>query len=469
MKKKLKYLIALVFIGLVGLYLKNSEGVEQKEKVAVKKIGYISELTTGYRDTDKNLGDTFLIGDQVTIQNENGNLIEVSSRDGRVGWVSRGRVLPEKPIKQEIMVDIKDENGKISSKDVREVYNLGDLQFAPIERHSYDSNPRVDSRGIYISLARTGRIDKYIKLAEETNINTFVIDVKDDAGRTLFDSEIARNELGENYIRPRYKDITELMKKLKENNIYVVGRVSTFKDEALARSHKDYTIIDSRKGEAFKGRDKISWLTPYDRRVWKYDVGIALEAAKYGFNEITFDYVRFPSGVQNLETKKQLNYKNEKNETKSEAIQRFLKYARDELSKKEVYVNASVFGQVGISRTDENIGQYYEGVLNVVDTISPMAYPSHYANGTFGIRVPDKKPYELIDMYARYVNKRSENIDKPGRVNIWIQGFSAPWLKEYRVYKGRELKEQVDALKINKLDEYLVWNPVSNYYWDGLK
>jgi len=445
-----------------------SEVVVAESKEVQPDYMYISELVS-VRDSVGGIpGKSLIIGERVEVAGRDGSWLMIKTED-TTGWIEEDMAGDEKHSDMLIEVRIPGDDGYLVTKDVRDIYKLGDVQFAPIKKEEYPGNPRIENRAIYISLNRIGRLDDYIKLAGETDINTFVLDVKDDKGRILFDSATARETLGDNYIRERYKDIERIVAKLKENDIYLIGRISTFKDEALALSEDGNTIYDNRSKAPYKSRDGMPWLSPYSREVWHYNVEVAKEAADLGFNEISFDYVRFPSGVRRLEAQGVLDYRDEYTETKPESIQRFLKYARDELSKKEVYVNASVFGQVGISNTDENIGQYWEAVSNVVDVISPMAYPSHYALGTLGIRNPDKEPFKLMDRYAEKIAQRNSNLETAGDTNVWIQGFSAPWLNEYRVYREEELKEQIDALKKNNLDNYLVWNARSSYYWDGFK
>jgi hypothetical protein len=352
---------------------------------------------------------------------------------------------------------------------IKNLYNLGNVQFAPIEKKQYSSNPKGNIRAIYISLHGMYHLDDYIELSKKTEINTFVLDIKDDHGRTLFESETAKNNLGDFYIRPRSKDIHKLMKKLKDNNIYVIGRISTFKDEAYSNANPNNIILDKRYNRAYMSRDKISWLDPYNRDVWYYNIQLGKEAAKFGFNEVLFDYVRFPDRVHKLERDNKLRYNNVYSETKPEVIQRFLKYAHDELSKEEVYISASVFGQIGISKDDENLGQHWESISNVVDFINPMAYPSHYAYNTYNIKNPDNEPFKLLNKYTKDVLKRNSNLKNPATIETWIQGFSASWVPGFRKYGALELKEQIRALKEEGLYSYLVWNPSSKYYWDGFK
>lgn len=465
--KKLSALVAAILGIVVVMFLKGRDETSQREEKQ-PEYGYISELISVRDEAGGTPGGALLLGEMIEIEERREGWALVKG-EGHRGWIEE-KAITDQMVEDHVITTMKrDEAGELKAVDVREAYSLGELQFYPIKREEYAENPRRENRAVYISLSRMGRLDEYIELARKTDINTFVLDIKDDKGRTLFRSERVKEVLGEAYIRERYRDVSEVMAKLKENDIYVIGRISTFKDEALAGVMEEETIRDRRSGKTYLSGDRIPWLSPYQREVWEYNVELAKEAADHGFNEINFDYVRFPSGVRRLEAKELLDYKNDYNETKPEAIQRFLKYARDELSRKKVYVNASVFGQAGLSLSDENIGQYWEGIANVVDVISPMAYPSHYAPGTLGIKNPDKEPYKLMERYAERVRERNANLIQSADTNVWIQGFSAPWLREYRVYKGQELRAQIEALRKNEMGNYQVWNAASRYYWDGFK
>lgn len=493
---KTKSIILLSIFFTIFFIFKNKEFLSPQKNCTLSPTMYISELTTLRESISGKPKNSLIIGTTIKILKTEKNWVYVTTNKlGYKGWVENKYLteikLKDKDIFQtiKILTDIpidkkryKEENlgqnnnnqkfiKKMIDTDfnIKDLYQLGDVQFKSIYKHPYKNNPKGDIKAIYISLNGMYHVDDYIDLAKQTNINAFVLDVKNDHGRILFESPTARKVLGNSYIRPRVKDMKLFIKKLKKNNIYLLGRISTFKDEAYAISNKNDTILDKRYNRAYQSSDKISWLSPYNRNIWYYNVELAKEAANFGFNEILFDYVRFPDRVQNLEKNSKLIYNNNYSETKPEVIQRFLKYAHDELSKKEVYTTASVFGQIGISKTDENIGQHWESISNVVDFINPMAYPSHYAKGTYGLKNPDNKPFTLLNHYTKDIILRNNNLQNPAIIETWIQGFSASWTKNYRSYKTEELLEQIKALKLEGLNSYLVWNASSRYYWDGLK
>lgn len=345
------------------------------------------------------------------------------------------------------------------------------MDYNLIEKKNYANNPRIDARGIYLTAntAASKRIDDLIQLAKETDINAFVIDVKNDNGQILFKSEVAAQQNpGANSI-VYIKDMESFMKKLKDNNIYTIARIVSFKDPIYAEKYPERTITyKNDPTKAFTKKDNIPWLSAYVREIWDYNLGIAKEAAEYGFNEIQFDYVRFPaSNGGKLDAV--LDYKNSKNEYKPQAIQNYLKYAREQLEPLETYISADVYGLVGSVHDDMGLGQYWEAITNVVDYISPMMYPSHYGEGVYGLKVPDAKPYETIDIGIRDALQRNENVQDPSAIRPWIQDFTASWVKGNIKYRDAEVKAQVQALKDSGVNAYLLWSPSNRYHVGQLK
>lgn len=345
------------------------------------------------------------------------------------------------------------------------------LDFEPVDKvKEYENNPRVEAKGVFLTRTSgqsTKKVDELIALANRTNINTFVIDIKDDDGKMLFESKTAEEIVPEANSHARDIEYAkELIKKLKENDIYVIGRVVSFKDPQYARTHPN-TIIRYKSGEPFIN-SKVKWTTPYNRDLWKYIIGVSKEAAELGFNEIQFDYVRFPAS-NGGKLDKHLDYQNKLNESKALAIQNFLKEARKELSPMGVYISADVFGLVPSVRDDMGIGQHWEAISNYVDIISPMIYPSHYARGTYGVPIPDANPYKTVYECTLDSVERNENIKTPAVVRPWIQDFTATWVKGYINYGPKELEAQIKALEDAGVNEYLLWNAGNNYTEGGIR
>lgn len=344
------------------------------------------------------------------------------------------------------------------------------LDFTPQEKINYPTNPRVKAKGIYLTVFSAGgkRLDQLIEMTKRTEINAFVIDVKDDDGRMLFKTKAAEKFAPKANNTATVKDIAALMKKLKENNIYTIARIVSFKDPAYTAANPDKAIIYKATGKPFTNADKLRWATAYDRNLWAYNIAVAKEAAEVGFNEIQFDYVRFPAS-NGGKLDKELDYRNVNNESKPQAIQEYLRAARKELAPMNVYTSADIYGLVSSVSDDMALGQYWEAVSNMTDYVCPMNYPSHYANGTFGLSVPDAYPYETVFNSTKDGNMRNKNLKTPAMVRPWIQDFTAAWVKGHIQYGEAQVRAQIKAMKDNGVEEYLLWNANNRYSEGALK
>ncbi|MGL5355132.1 MAG: putative glycoside hydrolase [Cetobacterium sp.] len=331
--------------------------------------------------------------------------------------------------------------------------------------NNFENNPRVDVKGVYLNIYTIGsskKMERLINLTKTTEINAFVIDIKDDNGVLSFEMESPKKfgiSTSKNY---PIKNIENFMKILKDNNIYSIARIVSFKDPTYAKSNSDKVIISRDTGKPYTNSDGIIWVSAHDRNLWEYNLSVAEEAVKAGFNEIQFDYVRFPaSNGGKLDSK--LNYRNTKNESKPETIQKYLKYGRERINSLGAYVSADVYGQIGTFNDDMGLGQHWETVSQVVDYISPMMYPSHYGKGAYGIAVPDSQPYKTIYHSVKDSVNRNENITSPATIRPWIQAFTAKWVKGYIPYNEKEIREQIKAMNDLDVNEYLLWSPSNNY------
>lgn len=340
------------------------------------------------------------------------------------------------------------------------------------EKVEFEDNPRIDVKGVYLTVYSASlekKLDSLIELAKETKINAFVIDVKDDGGQLLFkmdDSILKYNPKA--FSQVYVKDIDAFMKKLKDNNIYTIARIVSFKDPIYAKQNPDKAIIEKKTGKPFVNKDGIIWVSPHDKNLWEYNIAVAKEAARVGFNEIQFDYVRFPaSNGGKLDAF--LDYRNPQNDSKPVTIQKYLKYAWEELTPLHVYINADIYGQIGTFKDDMGLGQYWEAISGYVHYISPMMYPSHYINGAYGIPVPDANPYRTIYHSTIDSINRNENIDNPAILRPWIQDFTAKWVKGHIVYDVKEINEQIKALEDLGVKEYLLWSPSNRYHMQKIK
>lgn len=442
-----------------------NEQKEEKniEKNIVNNSKYIKNQTLFvYRDEmQKEKTDTLRKGTRVDIIDEK----EITVNDKKKSL-----------LKIQYKKDLKNKSGWISKVDLANSLNevlpkeWKNLDFTSnYPTNNFSNNPRVDVKGVYLNIYTIGsskKMERLINLANTTEINAFVIDIKDDNGVLSFEMEAPKKfgiPVSKNY---PIKNIEEFMKKMKENNIYTIARIVSFKDPTYAKANPDKVIISRDTGKPYTNSDGIIWVSAHDRNLWDYNLSVAEEAAKAGFNEIQFDYVRFPaSNGGKLDAK--LNYRNTKNESKPETIQKYLKYAKERLNVLGVYTSADVYGQVGTFSDDMGLGQHWEAVTQVVDYISPMMYPSHYGNGAYGIAVPDAQPYKTIYHSLKDSINRNENVNSPAVIRPWIQAFTAKWVKGYIPYNEKEIREQIKAMNDLGVTEYLLWSPSNNYKITG--
>ena len=258
----------------------------------------------------------------------------------------------------------------------------------------------------------------------------------------------------DSYANNTQEEYKTCIQKIKDAGFYVIGRLTTFNDSFFVSDHPEYAISDAAGDPLYIAGSY--WPSAFCRYVWEYKVELAKEAvALFGFNEIQFDYVRFPDGTYYYEEDGNIDYRNEYDETKAQAIQRFLMYACDELHDCGVYVGADVFGETSGSYVTA-YGQYWPAISNVVDVISGMPYPDHFSqNGSYR---PWEHPYETMLDWAKNAAKRQTETPSPAIVRTWIQAYDAI-RPPYNTYGAEEVGGQLRALQENGLDGgFMAWN-----------
>lgn len=321
--------------------------------------------------------------------------------------------------------------------------------------------PKV--KGVYVTAHSAGgsRLNSLLELMDNTELNSMVIDVKDDWGYITYDTgnpDLLAMDTTQKIIR----DIPALMNTLMEHEIYPIARIVVFKDTVLAKKRPDLSFVNP-DGTVW-GNSKNppdSFVNPYKKEVWDYNIAIAKEAAKAGFKEIQFDYVRFPEGFE----KRADSLKYDKDErTRVDAVAEFVKYAREQLSPLGIRVSVDIFGYAASVPAAEGIGQDFQKISENVDVICPMIYPSHYSTGWFGAKVPDAQPYVTINGAMKDTLKKLDPLhDLKPVIRPWIQDFTASWVSGHIRYGKNELEEQIRALKDNGIEEFLLWNAVNTY------
>jgi hypothetical protein len=314
-------------------------------------------------------------------------------------------------------------------------------------------------RGIYLNAWSAGssrRREALIDLARRTELNSFVIDIKDATGFVSHPTKIPlAHEVGATG-QVRIRDLAALLDRLKQVGIYPIARIVVAKDPLLTSGRPDLAIQDSDGGPWFD-QDSVSWLNMHHRAVWRYHVELAREVVRAGFPEIQWDYVRFPDAPEALRAK--AVFPNSEGRTMADAVRSFLKYSRDILGKEGAQVTADVFGVTTSYRRDVGIGQLWESFIDQVDVALPMVYPSHYWPGSYGFQEPNAYPYEIVRRALRDAVSRSANVEGAGMTRPWLQDFSLG----DPPYDAPEVRAQIQATYDAGIQEWVLWNPGSRY------
>jgi len=314
------------------------------------------------------------------------------------------------------------------------------------------------SKGIYLTFQTAGskRMNDLIELIKNTELNSVVIDIKDYSGRIPFNTEsdlIKRVGSEKIYI----SDIKGLIDKLHKENIYVIARMAVFEDNFLPEKRPDLAL-KTRSGNLWRDFKGLTWFDPASQDVWDYNVAIAKEAIKVGFDEINLDYIRFPSdGATVLIVYPVWDYKT----PKTEVIKNFFEYFSQRIKPLGVYISADLFGLTLTSPNDLNIGQWLENAAPYFDYICPMVYPSHYPTGFEGFENPAAHPYEVIYWGLTTGNERLASISSEAKLRPWLQDFDMG-----AVYDARMVNLEKKAVYDAGAFGWLLWNP-RNIYTEG--
>ncbi len=298
------------------------------------------------------------------------------------------------------------------------------------------------------SASDSSRIDYIIDLSKKTVINAVVIDIKDWSGRIPYKTNVP---LVKQYGAERVivKDMKGLVERLHKEGIYVIARITVFQDPVLALNRSDLAV-KSLNGETWHDYNGLAWIDPSKKGGWDYNISIAKDAVSNGFDEINFDYIRFPSDgdLNDMD----IDFASEK-----EVIKSFYQYLRSEL--KGIKISADLFGLTTVNSDGLGIGQVIQDAYQYFDYVCPMVYPSHYATGFIGFDNPADHPFEVV-AYSM------------AKAKIKLKGYDAklrPWLQDFdlgAVYDTEKVYLQIRATKEILTDQYygyMLWSP-TNWY-----
>lgn len=297
---------------------------------------------------------------------------------------------------------------------------------------------------------------KLIELIEETELNSVIIDVKDSTGKVAFYIE---DPIIQKYdsIERRIRDIENLIDTLHEKNIYVIARICAFQDTHLAETRSDLSPISKNSGKIWRDRKGVAWVDPGSKEVWDYVVAIGKRAYEIGFDELNFDYIRFPSDG-NMSDIEYIHYDTEKG-TKAEKIKEFFAYLHSNFEPLKIPTSADLFGMTMNNTDDLNIGQVLENALPYFDFIAPMVYPSHYPPGFNGFKNPATVPYEIIKISMDEGVKRVLSASSsPTKLRPWLQDFNMG-----ATYNVDMVRAQIKATYDAGLNSWMLWDPSNKY------
>ena len=297
-----------------------------------------------------------------------------------------------------------------------------------------------------------------LQMIENTELNALVIDLKGDRGQVAFkvDHPMA-SEIGAQKILT-VKDGKRLLASLKAKDVYTIARIVVFKDDLLAKARPDLAIR-TEGGDIWRDGEGMAWVDPFFYEVWEYNISLAEQAARMGFDEIQFDYVRFPD-------RRGLRFAREnQEENRVGAISGFLATARQRLERYPVFLSADIFGYVCWSEKDVEIGQRLEDLSVHLDYISPMLYPSGFGHGVGMYRNPVKHPYEIISLS---LNRAQQRTGLPGaRFRPWLQAFR-DYAFDRRSFGEHEIRAQIEASDDFGSSGWMLWNARNVYSQAGL-
>ena len=325
-----------------------------------------------------------------------------------------------------------------------------DLDFYPYERTQIEGNEFLKyARAMYLNAWAAVNPDDYIEVIKSSGCNAVVIDIKD--GPLAYKSEVAR-ELSPASYENAYASMEDMkagIQKYRDAGVYLVGRIVTFNDPYYAEDHPE---------DCIEYGGSSGWPSAFSRNVWEYNVRLAQEAVKeFGFNEIQFDYVRFPESTYEMSKSGKADFRNKYDESKGQAIQNFCFYAADQLRESGAYISIDVFGESAYSYVTA-YGQYWTAISNIADAISAMPYTDHFDGDR-----PWADPYASVSRWAKRAEEQQGRLQSPAAARTWITGYNTPHWAPDTVYDEKMLRKQVEALEDHGLDGgFIPWNALSD-------
>ncbi|MFA6410485.1 MAG: putative glycoside hydrolase [Candidatus Buchananbacteria bacterium] len=325
-----------------------------------------------------------------------------------------------------------------------------------------DRPAKIENKGIYLTAYTAGskeRRQALVDLINQTELNSIVIDVKDYSGKIFFAANMPlADKIDSKEIR--IPDLAQWVPELKKQGIYTIARIAVFQDPYLAEKMPE-VALKNKEGGVWRDRKGLSWVDPTQKMVWDYNIDLAKEAIKLGFDEVNFDYIRFPTDGDI----KQIVYANLDNATmegKSIAMAKFYKYLSQSLAFYPVLTSADLFGMVLWRDDGLNIGQRLQDAAPNFDYICPMVYPSHYPPDFQGFSNPADHPYEIV--YESLIRAKDDLANSRAKLRPWLQDFDLG-----AEYTPEMIKLQTKATYDSNGFGWLLWNASNRYTAGGLE
>ncbi len=310
--------------------------------------------------------------------------------------------------------------------------------------------------GIYMTswVAGTKKIrEPVLAIFDTKDVNTVVIDIKDATGKIAFlpkNKGLIETGAGED----RMSDIDDLIKTLHEKGVYVIGRVAAFQDPYMAKKHPEWSV-ESKKGGVWKDRKGETWVDAGAKPMWDYLISIANESYARGFDEINFDYIRFPTDGDLPD----MSFKWDDGKEKAEVIREFFQYVGTQFQGSKLKLSADLFGLTTVASGDLGIGQVLGNALPYFDYVMPMVYPSHFADGWNGYKKPAEHPFEVItESMQGAIEKAKAASTSPDKLRPWLQDFSLA-----TTYTPEMVRDQIRAADELGLKGWIMWDPSNKY------
>lgn len=340
-----------------------------------------------------------------------------------------------------------------------------------IENQKPLANPPSVIKAIYAtswSVASQSKLDYLLNLIKTTELNAIVIDIKTFDGFVAYDIQ---NEQVEKYGAKeiRISKINTLIKRLHDEGVYAIARVAVFQDPALAKTRPELAVKNALTGDTWYDNKKLAWMDPASQEVWDYNIAIAKDAAARGFDEINFDYIRFPSDGKLKEMA--FSFYNASTTLKQTVMRDFFRYLRSEMG--SVIISADLFGLVTVNNDGLGIGQIIEHAYESFDYVAPMVYPSHYASGFLNYKNPAIYPYEVVKYSMENAKSKLDKFTAATASSTIKIGKLRPWLQDFDLgadYNAEMVAKEIQAVADSGLaDGWMLWNPSNIYTKEALK